>query len=168
MLMSFSRSDLGMMSRCTGSQSWVCQDHPTAPATCPLPYSSVSTSTSTTRTLASPACSPTQSVVTSVSGCAYSPIYSLQTFCWYQPRKLDSFTQWHIPGPASHRPVARVVDPQYRGTEESTCVDHASMPSRRLLTSLQPAEVRMWSACIERMPWWQYVTILRSPWRSAA
>ena len=52
------------------SLSWVVQFQPTAPGMCPWSYAAVSTSTSTSRTLASPRLSATQSVVTIDSGCA--------------------------------------------------------------------------------------------------
>src|SRR4051812_15971726 len=45
-----------------------------APGTCPTSYRSTSSSDSTMRTLGSFACSATQSVLTSTSGCAYSAI----------------------------------------------------------------------------------------------
>src|SRR4029453_6259148 len=47
-----------------------------APGTCPTSYRSTSSSDSTMRTLGSFACSATQSVLTSTSGCTYSAICS--------------------------------------------------------------------------------------------
>ena len=68
---------------------------------------------------------------------------------------MTTVWQSHIALAQSGKLIPIEAETQYRGTRESTCSDHASMPPARLATRVNPFPTRYSATLSDRTPWWQ-------------